>query len=558
MEEKHWFKQKDPAQNLLAVAKNLFHILGVPYTNGYLKERLSIHPHYPSLLSLADLLNEYDIEHVPVILEPEHLKELSYPAVAHLNTGEGIFVILREIHENQIEYLDMEKGPVKEPLTAFEEKWSGSLLLLEANDYSKEPDYKQHQLDEKTRQWSIRAGMVAGALFISLLFITGLFYGVQTSIWLPLILIKTTGIVVGTLLIINTFGAVSQRSHKLCKLGTSSEKLDCAKVLNSKAAKPLSWLSMAEIGWLYFSTSLLGLFLTLLYQQTTTFFWLLAWINVLSLPYTVFSIYYQARVAKKWCVLCLAVQLLLWLEFIVLHPFLGQAIPHFNWENSLILLLSYLLPLILWLLAKPFLGWSRELAELKQRLIVFENEPDIFTDLLSKSETIDYHPFEHEVHIGNPDAPYQLLIGVSPHCNHCELLFEKLESILLPFPDRIGVTIRFALCVKEDAHFLQWSKYLLSASFFKDQKALRTLIQDWYINRTSGVDTWAQKNDLQAPDKIPDIETLIREHRSWCKEMGLIATPFVAINNHILPKGFSYNDIHSFVSEPDEEDEDEL
>jgi len=33
--------------------------------------------------------------------------------------------------------------------------------------------------------------------------------------------------------------------------------------------------------------------------------------NLLALPYIIFSVYYQWRVAKQWCVLCLAVQALL-------------------------------------------------------------------------------------------------------------------------------------------------------------------------------------------------------------------------------------------------------
>ena len=38
---------------------------------------------------------------------------------------------------------------------------------------------------------------------------------------------------------------------------------------------------------------------------------LLLGINILALPYTIFSVYYQWRVAKQWCVLCLVVQGLL-------------------------------------------------------------------------------------------------------------------------------------------------------------------------------------------------------------------------------------------------------
>ncbi|HEY2722735.1 MAG TPA: hypothetical protein VGI82_13465 [Chitinophagaceae bacterium] len=38
---------------------------------------------------------------------------------------------------------------------------------------------------------------------------------------------------------------------------------------------------------------------------------MISWLNIFALPYTLFSVYYQWKVAKQWCILCLAVQGLL-------------------------------------------------------------------------------------------------------------------------------------------------------------------------------------------------------------------------------------------------------
>jgi hypothetical protein len=42
-----------------------------------------------------------------------------------------------------------------------------------------------------------------------------------------------------------------------------------------------------------------------------------ACLNVLALPYIIFSIYYQVRVVKHWCAMCLSVQVLLLFLFFI-------------------------------------------------------------------------------------------------------------------------------------------------------------------------------------------------------------------------------------------------
>src|SRR6202000_2271777 len=84
-------------------------------------------------------------------------------------------------------------------------------------------------------------------------------------------------------------------------------------VLQSKASH-IGGISWSAIGFTYFTGSLLfQLFAGMINPVALS---LLAWINLAALPYVLFSVFYQWRVARQWCVLCLSVQVLLVLQFV--------------------------------------------------------------------------------------------------------------------------------------------------------------------------------------------------------------------------------------------------
>src|SRR6202012_5749326 len=127
----------------------------------------------------------------------------------------------------------------------------------------------------------------------------------------------------------------------------SEKKSSCNAILSSGAPKIFKWLTWSEVGFFYFAGTWL---LPLFGGHSCAILQMLAVLNIISLPYTFYSIYYQARVAKEWCVLCCTVQGLLWLEFgvlVTIYPGLSlSAIPLAALSAVLICLLA---PVILWI-----------------------------------------------------------------------------------------------------------------------------------------------------------------------------------------------------------------
>ena len=80
-------------------------------------------------------------------------------------------------------------------------------------------------------------------------------------------------------------------------------------MLETKASSFFGIFSWSEVGFTYFSVSLLAL---LIFPQWICY---LAACNILCLPFTFWSIWYQKFRARNWCTLCVSVQATLWLLF---------------------------------------------------------------------------------------------------------------------------------------------------------------------------------------------------------------------------------------------------
>ncbi len=167
--------------------------------------------------------------------------------------------------------------------------------------------------------------------------------------------LKLAGVVITVLLLWYEIDKANPVLKQICGMGSQT---NCAAVLGSKQAKLFGGVSWSEIGFFYFA----GGFISLLVSGANAAYTLqlLAWLNVLALPYTIFSVYYQWRIAKQWCPLCLGVQAVLIAEFVtsvatnslaaknIDQGVFGFFLSTFNYQLSTFL--AFLLPIIAWYL----------------------------------------------------------------------------------------------------------------------------------------------------------------------------------------------------------------
>jgi uncharacterized membrane protein len=221
------------------------------------------------------------------------------------------------MENNQVEWLHDKMGIRSESIAEFSQKWQGITLLTQPNEKSGEEDYS------KNRKFEIIENLRNPFIISGLIVILGYFIGTHftnltienSSHFYAFLIAKFAGVIVSCFLIWYGIDANNSFLRSVCEINS---KTNCGNILNTEAAKIFGWLTWSEIGLFYF----VGCFLALLFSSNLLeTLLILKWLNVLALPYTVWSVYYQAFVAKEWCVLCLMVQILLWVEFLLYHQF---------------------------------------------------------------------------------------------------------------------------------------------------------------------------------------------------------------------------------------------
>lgn len=273
-----------------------------------------------NIRNLTHFFDFFKIPNLTIRLKPDQLSEITLPAIAHCQTKqESYFVLLQSLTNNQICYYREGKGDVMEEVEVFVEKWGGTVLLLAPDENSGEPNYEENR--KKEQREKLEKGLMWGALGIFVL--VGVF--LQTPLYLSgIFLLYGIGTVVSILLLQSEYGQRVEWVEKLCSPlppNGGINKVNCNTVTQSAGGKIFGF-SWAEIGLVYFGGGTISFIIE---QLTLTQVSLLSLLHFITLPYVIYSIYYQAFVVRVWCMLCLIVQGVL---IMIAVAWLG----HYDWH----------------------------------------------------------------------------------------------------------------------------------------------------------------------------------------------------------------------------------
>ncbi len=274
--------------------------LQVPYTPDYSTERFDSMP-FKSLFGMQQLLKEYGVPGEGYSLpDKSRLSSLPTPFIAAMRPG---LVIVTEINDSEVKYLTQGVGETI-PFTEFEKASSGEVFLAFPTADSREPDYSSHRITGTVRKLR-DYGLIAGAAMLFLyLFISNRIYANWPQILITVL--DMAGLLFSFMLVQKTLNIRNRAADRVCK---ALQEGGCDSVLKTGASKLFGVFSWSEVGFTYFSVSLLTL---LVFPRFTP---CLALCNAICLPFTLWSIWYQKFRAKAWCTLCVSVQCLLWLLF---------------------------------------------------------------------------------------------------------------------------------------------------------------------------------------------------------------------------------------------------
>ena len=224
----------------------------------------------------------------------------------------------------------------------------------------------------------------------------------------------------------------------LQKVCTGIAKGNCNAVLTGKQAKLFNWLSLSEVGFFYF----IGSLSSLLFIQNSIF--ILAWFSILPLPYTAFSICYQWKVARQWCVLCIAVQALLILGAVSISA--GKFLFSFSqFPTSFFpgIISLYLLPALTWFAVKPYILSLQQAKATRREYLRIKFNPEIFDALLKKQPAVTQPTDNLGIDLGNFNAANTLIKVCNPYCDPCAKAHPKIEELLEQQGNNLHVKIIF-------------------------------------------------------------------------------------------------------------------
>ncbi|NDV67932.1 vitamin K epoxide reductase family protein [Dysgonomonas sp. 25] len=512
-------------------SQNLFvsflDLLNVKHTKRYSGKIYNEHPYKYTLFGLSNMLSEYGIENVAIRLseEKKNVGQLEAPFVAHVGSE---FVITTKISTDEVSYLWHGKT-IKVSVQEFNELWSGVALFAESDESSIEPNYKENQkksLFSKFERWLLLfAGLMLGILgFVN--------NEIHRNIGLCLsLLVNLSGVYIGWLLFSKQINYHSEAADKICSL---FKKSDCNDILQSPAAKFMGIIGWSEVGLAYFMSNVIIL---LFVPHLISY---LALVNICALPYTFWSIWYQGFKAKQWCPLCLIVQLILWLVFLVNLVAGFISIPLFSYSEVLFTGCIYLLPILILHLLLPQLSEGKKKDMMIQYMNSLKMKDEVFLATLKKQPHYQVDKNTSQILLGNKEAGILITILTNPHCGPCARMHQRVDKLLNEIGNKICIQYIFS-SFSED---LDSSNKILIASYLHKEDA-ESILTDWYKSGKSDIEGFTKKYAIEYDGDA--INSEFENHETWRTTNRLAATPTILINGYELPDTYKIEDIKYFT-----------
>jgi uncharacterized membrane protein len=514
--------------NLSPVEKNAFESVkflmkeaNIKVTSSSFKEALISHYDFPSLAAISDVLEEYSVPNLATKLNPEQLAQIPFPALAHLTIEDGSFITITNISDNLIEWNHNTLGTKTESIKDFSSKWDGVTLLIEPNENSGESDYEKSSRKEFIK--NLRTPFIITGLLICLLF---MIYPIiknhplsENLQFYGLLLTKSLGVICSISLVWYSLDANNSFLNKICQL---NKKTDCQNILSSEAASIGGIISWSEVGLTYFLSGLLSL---LFFQKAPIP--LLQIISLFALPYTFWSVYHQAFVAKTWCPLCLGVQVLLWIEFLTSLPISIKPLP---FENFTELGICFLFVASLTALIKKPLKDSFQIESLNIEYQKLKFNPDFVQSLLSKETFLP--PFNNKmkmIEIGNFEAETVFQIVINPVCGACRQKFLDIKEIVAS-NNEVKYQLILSSSSKQDEISNQVVKTILGLA---NNSLMIEALNNWFLDENQNVEVW--KNTIKTTENNIKGENQRLLHRQWLDEANIIHVPLTYLNNVEIP-----------------------
>jgi len=473
--------------------------------------------------------------------------EIPTPFLAQLKTdgNRDTFTVVLSVDNDRLRYFNPDQHCVENiSITAFAQKWVSKILLLaEAGENAGEKDYTQRRLAQlRNKIFHYAAISAIPGIALAAIALNILQHG--TAALYPSLFAGFTllGCVITLLLLWYEVDSHNPQLAQLCKY---NKKTSCQAVLQSTASK-IWGTKWSAIGFTYFSGGLLTLLLTGLSNPLSLS--ILAWLNIAAAPYILYSLYFQWRVIKQWCVLCLCVQVILAAQLLTAMAggWHSSVLPAFPVSMVLVPVgLAFLLPVLFLNFFIPAYRNAKEGSGYQTELRRLKHNAQLFDALLARQKMVTENSNGLGIILGNPHASHKIIKVCNPYCGPCARAHKPLEELLHENPD-VQVQIIFTASNIEGDRQSAPVKHLLAIAQSGDTGAIAKALDDWYLAEQKDYDTFAKLHPVNGALHTQD--QMVEAMYNWCTKTEIAVTPTIFVNNYQLPEMYSVTDLKYFLS----------
>lgn len=502
-------------------------ILSLLRTNGYFdidSERLNLqllsHPEYPSLKSITDTLDYFEVDNLAAAVPKEALSEMpnSFLALVKSETGDDIVLIEKKRGMIHISLPDDTKEKLSEE--DFTKRWTGTIVAVEE---------VEHTVDTQSLKAALPYFIVAIVASVNVLFNFSLTYLLYTALTL-------VGLYISILIIREDLGIKSKAVAKVC--GAISKNSDCGEVISSKGNLLFGFISLSDATFVFFSA--LFLILSSIGFHHTTLFGL----SLAGIPIVLYAVYRQAFILKKWCALCLLIAGILLLQIGLLASTFS-----FDWvvDWTYIAKAAGIFGLIYigWNYCKAYWESHEKLGTTERDFLKFKRNPELFKTMLQEQSVINPNviPDTSKVIFGNPSGPILLQGVTNPLCGYCTAAFESYDKLLSTYGNEIRLEFIFNVPQNTENKSTKIASRLVDL-YLQDPKKSYAALKEWFANRD--IDEW-HKNFGYSENTMA-LEVLDAHHQ-WADINDVHYTPASILNHNFFPKTYEIKDLPLFIQD---------
>jgi uncharacterized membrane protein len=483
-----------------------------------LQRRFLSHPDVGTLSSITDTLTDFNITNQAVQIEAASLNQLTEPFIAFIKNDQiEQFVLVYPVTNNRFDIYNGKDNPYTLSFKELSTVFGGIIIAIDKKEKTSN-NYTQFE-----------RFIIPSALMVSfcVIFLIQIPYEINTVLFAILTL---AGFTFSALLFAHTLGVKNDILNRFCTISKSSS---CNSVLQSDAAKINKYLSLTDVGIIYFSFQLIS---QLIFKHDNSSLYA---IGIIAASFSFYSVYQQAFIIKKWCPFCLGAVVVLLLQGVIgISNFSTNAI---NTIQIISLFFLLFLTSIGWHYFKDIFIKSRKLYQTQIDLLSFKRNYHLFLSFYKSEIPVDSTviDIQEQVIIGNESAPVCITLITNPLCEACQKAHQLLTELHSKYQDRIVIKIVFHV------------PYI-------NLNDPRTMIAGWlveeYLNdRTKGIqyiENWYRKPDVEAFNNlrlpiniIKKQQHFLKSHSDWCTEQRLTSTPLLLINNKLFPLVFRTEDL---------------